>query len=276
MSKRLDQFWADFLHVTGDSGRPSAPVVVPNMSANTTFLCPYCGEDKRHSEDSLEHPMPRALGGHGFSSRDFCDVCNPRAGQEVDQPFVEHFSMVALRHKFGVRDARGQVPLAPRLLGTSADGSPIQLELAREESRTRLLPHKTRDDETGVTYVTEPGEGEEIMERVKALLEAQLGPGYRVEASVEETIIPDRGSVPVSISEGAWPRLAAKLALAFGREAFGDDWARSDPEAALIRKVLWNAPDAPSSRPLWRQSDGNDAFAAGATAPASRHGHASP
>jgi hypothetical protein len=175
--------------------------------------------------------------------------------------------MVALRHKFGVRDARGQVPPTPRLPGTTVDGRPIQLELGRDESRTRLLPHKTRDDENEVTYVTEPGQGEEIMEKVKARLEARLGPGYRVETSTEETIIPDRGSVPVSISESVWPRFAAKLALAFGREAFGDDWARSDPEAALIRKVLWNEPNAPSSRPLWRQSDGTDVLARLAPAP---------
>jgi hypothetical protein len=231
----------------------------PTVSRSPTFICPYCGEEKNRAEDSLEHPMTRALGGHGFSSRDFCNVCNPRAGQEVDRPFVEHFSMVALRHKFGVRDGRGQVPLAPRLPGTTVDGRPIQLELG-QESRTRLLPHKTRDDEGGVTYVTEPGRGQEIMEKVKARLEAQLGPGYRVDASVEDTIIPDRGTVPVSISERIWPRFAAKLALAFGREALGDDWARAD-DAELIRSVLWDAPDAPSARPLWKQSDGTDALA---------------
>jgi HNH endonuclease len=230
------------------------------MTTTNTFICPYCGEEKDRAGDSVEHPMPRALGGHGFSSRGFCNVCNPRAGQEVDRPFVEHFSMVALRHKFGVRDGRGQVPPAPRLPGTTVDGRPIQLELGRKESRIRLLPHKTRDDESGVTYVTEPGQGEGIIEKVKARLEAQLGPGYRVDASVEDTIIPDRGSVPVSISELAWPRFAAKLALAFGRETLGDDWARSN-DAMLIRKVLWDTPDAPSARPLWRQSDGTDVFA---------------
>jgi hypothetical protein len=78
------------------------------VSASPPFICPYCGEIKNRAEQSLEHPLPRALGGHGFSSRDFCDPCNKRVGQEVDRPFVEHHIMQTMRHVFGVPDARGE------------------------------------------------------------------------------------------------------------------------------------------------------------------------
>jgi HNH endonuclease len=105
------------------------------MTTTNTFICPYCGEEKDRAGDSVEHPMPRALGGHGFSSRGFCNVCNPRAGQEVDRPFVEHFSMVALRHKFGVRDGRGQVPPAP----------PSRNDSRREADPARARPKGVSD-----------------------------------------------------------------------------------------------------------------------------------
>jgi hypothetical protein len=35
------------------------------MSTTTTFICPYCGENKDRAEQSLGHPLARALGGTG-------------------------------------------------------------------------------------------------------------------------------------------------------------------------------------------------------------------
>ena len=128
------------------------------MSATPTFICPYCGQVKDRAEQSLEHPLPRALGGHGFASRDYCDPCNKRAGREVDRPFVEHNVMAAMRHRFGVPDARGQVPPAPRLYGESEDGGRVFLELG-DEPRVRRVPQKARDDATVVSYITDIGEG---------------------------------------------------------------------------------------------------------------------
>jgi len=232
----------------------------------SAFLCPYCGEHKSDGERSLEHPMPRALGGQGFSTRDVCGFCNERAGREVDRPFAEHFIIHGLRHRYDIRDARGDVPPAPWLPGKDSDGGRILLELGKEP-RTRRVPHKTRDDATGVTYLTELGEGEALLEKLKVRGEKRAGPGYRVDANVETVLASDKGTIPVSIPMTLWPRFMAKLALAFGREALGDNWATSK-DAEMLRTVLWNTPDAPATNPLCEQTDEEGAFARVAPAPA--------
>src|SRR5271167_3780834 len=99
-------------------------------NATQTFICPYCGERRDRAEQSLEHPLAQALGGGGFSSSDFCAPCNGKVGREIDQPFASHHVMVAMRHLFGVPDARGDIPLAPRLLGDIEGGGQVHLELA--------------------------------------------------------------------------------------------------------------------------------------------------
>lgn len=234
------------------------------MTATTTFLCPYCGEEKDRAEQSIEHPLPRALGGHGFSSSDHDDPCNKRAGREVDRPFVEHEFVRALRHRHGVRDARGQVPPAPQLYGDRKDGGRGFLELGAKP-RARRAPRRTRNDETGTTFITEIGDGAEIAAKELPKIEQRARElygdgGFRVETSIEQ--IKDDGelSILTSLSMTLWPRFGAKLGLAFGREVLGGDWLRSE-EAARLRRLLWNEPDAPEAHPLPEHVEAGDVFA---------------
>lgn len=234
------------------------------MSSPEAFICPYCDEKKRCTEQSVEHPLPRAVGGHGFSSPDYDDPCNKRAGREVDRPFVEHEFMRALRHKYSIRDARGNVPPAPRLYGDGQDGSRGFLELG-VGPRVSRVPRRTRDDETGTTLITEIDDGADIaakeLPKMEQRARALYGDGgFRIETSIEQ--IRDEGtlSIPTSLSMTLWPRFGAKLGLAFGREALGDDWLHSE-DAARLRQLLWNEPDAPEAQPLPEHVEASDVFA---------------
>jgi len=241
------------------------------VTLTATFICPYCGEEKGRAEESVEHPLPRAVGGHGFSSPDYDDPCNKRAGREVDRPFVEHDFVRVLRHRYGVRDARGDVPPAPRLYGESHDGARGFLELGAEP-RVSRVPRRTRNDETGTTLITEIGNGAEVVARELPRMEQRAcelyGEGaFRVETSTD--LIKDEGtlSIPMSLGMTVWPRFGAKLGLAFGREVLGDEWLGSE-EASRLRRLLWNDPDAPQARPLPEQVEAGDAFALIAPPPA--------
>jgi hypothetical protein len=240
------------------------------VSTTTTFICPYCGEPRPRSEGSLEHPLPWAIGGRAFSRRAFDDPCNKRAGREVDRPFVEHEIVRALRHKFGIADRHGNVPPAPRMFGDRGDGARGYLELG-QKPRVRRVPRKIRDDETGVSFITDPGEGAEFGEQQIPRLE-QRGRelygegGFRIEMSVEGT--EDEGDVTITsrLKMDLWPRFGAKLGLAFGREALGEKWVGSE-DAARLRRLLWAERGAPSANPLWEQVSETDAFALLAPAP---------
>lgn len=241
------------------------------MTSRATFICPYCGEERDPIEQSVEHPLPRAIGGHGFSSRDHDDLCNKRAGREVDWPFVEHEFMLALRHRHAIRDARGQIPPAPRLYGDSDTGGRGYLELG-EELRVSRVPRRTRNDETGTTIITEIGDGATIAAKEAAKIE-QRGRelygdgGFEIETSIEHIKDEATLSIATSMSLTLWPRFGAKLGLAFGRDALGDDWLRSE-DADRLRRLLWNEPGAPEAQPLPEPVEAGDIFALIAPSPA--------
>jgi hypothetical protein len=234
------------------------------VTSTEAFICPYCGEKKGRTEQSVEHPLPRAVGGHGFSSPDYDDPCNKRAGREVDRPFVEHEFVRALRHKYGIRDARGNVPPAPRLYGDNQEGGRGFLELGAEP-RVSRVPRRTRDDETGTTLITEIGDGANVTATEMPKMERRArelygDDGFRIETSIEQ--IKDEGklSIPTSLNMTLWPRFGAKLGLAFGREALGDDWLLSE-DAARLRRLLWSEPNAPQAQPLPEHVEVGDVFA---------------
>jgi HNH endonuclease len=229
---------------------------------SATFVCPYCGETRDRAEQSLEHPLARALGGSGYSSLDFCAACNERAGREVDQPFASHHIMLTMRHMFGIRDAYGHIPPAPRLYGDIEGGGRVYLELGGVGvgPQARRVPHKAQDDETGRRYVVDEGEGEAFAERMKARLEQQLGDGFQVEAQVERIEEAEQeASVPVGLPLKLWPRFGAKLGLAFGREVLGDEWLLTE-DAGRLRRVLWDTEEVLMLEPLWDQVEEDDPF----------------
>lgn len=193
----------------------------------------------------MEHPLPQALGGRGWSTREVCRGCNRRAGSEVDQPFAAQVLVRAHRHFHGVPDARGVVPRAARLTGTTTDGVPMVATFTADgEVVGRRLPTALRRDEDGERFVVEPGEGEEFLRLRTERLRRRLGPGYGVQGTIETVPQDVEGSMEFTIDGSLWPRLGAKLALAFGREALGVEWL-DQPVAELLRLVLWEPEKVP-------------------------------
>jgi hypothetical protein len=206
------------------------------------FVCSYCLLALPDGRRSVEHPLPQALGGQGWSTPDVCDTCNRRAGREVDQPFGSETMILARRHHHRIPDPRGVVPKAPGLHGVDADGVRVVAELHRDGVRTRRIATAVHRDATSERYVVDQGDGQAILEKRLDRLRKRLGDGYQVTGRIETTRSTSVASVPLTLDAHLWPRLGAKLALAFGREALGKTWL-SGPRAAQLRDVLWRRGD---------------------------------
>jgi HNH endonuclease len=214
------------------------------------FLCLYCAIEKDDSERSVEHPLSRAIGGGGWSTREVCGECNRYCGEAIDRPFAEDLSVRAVRHRYEIPDARGEVPPAPRLYGQIADGKArAELKLGRAGPKVRRVPYRVSKDSSGESYIVEPGEGKQIAGVRAERLCRQLPPGYDVRTRIDEVQLPDdEALVELSISIHLWPRMAAKLGLAFGARGLDKDWIRG-VWADWLRGILRGSPGpAPHAR----------------------------
>lgn len=87
------------------------------------FTCLYCGYPKPQEESTLEHAIPRALGGaHGpdrYKLRNICKKCNNDLGSFVDASFAKSWfvtnALAMAAHK--LYDGMNEVPLPLTCLG---------------------------------------------------------------------------------------------------------------------------------------------------------------
>jgi hypothetical protein len=220
------------LRASSSSLAPSAPVGPAGRDGTKrtmAFFCPYCGTRRPDNERSLEHPMSQAIGGSGWATRAVCADCNAWTGREIDQPFAGDVLVQACRHRYRVVDKQGRVPPAPRLKGeTVPNGHPVLIELTADGPAITRLPHRIDATDDHERYVTEVDDGDRLLRVRVERLQKQLGPGYEVHGRVVDVgDADDEVSVVLSTSALLWPRMGAKLALAFGTEAFGQEWAQS-------------------------------------------------
>ncbi len=214
------------------------------------FFCLYCAAEKENSKRSVEHPLPQAIGGRGFSTREVCAKCNHYCGREVDRPFAEDPSVKAARHRYEIPDARGKVPPAPRLYGQmAADGARAELELGRSGPQVRRMPYLVSKDSKRERYVVKSGEGARLAALRAERIRRSLPPGYDVRTRISGIELPDdEAHIGLSISTHLWPRMAAKLALAFGARALEEDWIRGE-WADWLRGIVRGSSDrAPNPR----------------------------
>jgi hypothetical protein len=214
------------------------------------FFCLYCATEKDDSERSVEHPLSQAIGGGGWSTRDVCGECNRYCGEKVDRPFAEDPSVRAVRHRYEIPNARGEVPSAPRLYGQMVDGGArAELELGRAGPKVRRVPYQVSKDSGGESYIVEPGEGERIAALRAARLRRQLSPGYDIHTRIEEIqLFDDEARIDLSMSIHLWPRMAAKLGLGLGARGLDENWIRSG-WADWLRGILRGSP-SPAPRIL--------------------------
>jgi hypothetical protein len=203
------------------------------------FVCTYCLEHKPDSERSEEHVIPAALGG-AWTVMDVCEACQERANIEIDRPFTQSLWVLEQRHRLRIPDRYGNVPDAPRLNATVADGRPAIVTLSPGGWELELPPSNRAGEEDGALEiaVSVDDEAEYIAKKIKRF--ERDNPGFTWKTTKREVspVVPLDVSFPFSIPMTLWPRFAVKVAVTVGRELHGEQWLRSD-HALLLNRLLW-------------------------------------
>jgi HNH endonuclease len=82
-----------------------------NTSASNTFFCIYTGEEVSTDQRSLEHIIPRSLGGPGtFGTSDVSAKANSDIGSAVDARLINHPFITIHRWRLQLKGQNGIVP----------------------------------------------------------------------------------------------------------------------------------------------------------------------
>lgn len=199
--------------------------------------CAYCGHPKLTGQQRPEHPIPAALNS-AITVFTVCDGCNERAGLEVDQPWLEHTSVLETRHRLRVVDPRRpkrEIP-HPLLSGVFEDEDGHRVVV--EDGQPRYPGSILRDGDRIQIAAGSEERAEELLKRAEQRLAKE---GYEIESMTWGAPPHKRPLVKRTISDSLTTgvRMGAKLALAFGAEAFDEAWRRS-AVAEQLREWLWS------------------------------------
>lgn len=197
-----------------------------SAASHRTVRCTYCLEWLPLSRFTKagDHVIPAALGG-GWVDAQVCETCNRRANAVADELVTKDPVSVFLRSSYGIRDRYGKVPKPPRVPVRTAAGSVVLVTLkpgAMEFAPATLAP----EDADSVDVGTPGGSTDRLRQVVARTLGEDAAP-----ADLAKTL------QPASTPRDAWSRFIAKVALACGREAYGEEWL-DGPYARLLSKDL--------------------------------------
>lgn len=200
-------------------------------------ICTYCGSEALDGTQSPEHPIPVVLDSR-ITVYTVCDDCNRRAGTEIDKPFLEHFMVLAERHRWATEDPRHRTRRLrhPLMTGTFRDERG-HVVVVGDDGRPRYPGSVVRAGDRITIAAETEARAAELLERVRAQAAAS---GQEVADWKQER---HEGTpwltrtISTSLTVGV--RMGAKLGLAFGSEAYPETW-RLSAEAAQLREWLWS------------------------------------
>jgi hypothetical protein len=189
--------------------------------------CTYCLDTKSDASfTTVEHIVPAALGGE-WESRDVCDACQERANQVADELIVKDFLVVFLRAAYEIGDRYHRVPSAPRFEVTLDEGGAVRVTLEADGAQLEGLTSPAVAALLGIQ-----GESARDQERLCELV------GDDVRAKLQDPVELARARQVERTPPLAWSRFIAKLALACGRKAYGDEWMDSQHARRLSADLL--------------------------------------
>ena len=214
------------------------------------FLCTYCLEQKPDSERSEEHVIPAALGGT-WTVMDVCEACQEWANVEIDRPFTQSLWVLEQRHRLRIPDRYGNVPDAPRVNATVADGRTAIVTLNPGGWDLELPPSSRSGEADGELQITVSVDDEADYIATKIRRFERDNPGLTWKTAKREIAphVPLEVSFPFSIPMTLWPRFGVKVALTVGRELHGEAWLRSE-HGLLLHRLLWNQEQKVRTNPL--------------------------
>ena len=213
-----------------------------------TRPCFYCGKPVDPATvRSSEHIVPACIGGTlgATSTKQVCDVCNTRAGNEVDRPFCRDWFTEGSRTGNRVSN-RGKAPLLE--MGHIRWGrKETAVSYVTEHGTWIVIVADTVDGERRALVGPNPGNQEQI--RLLRRVMKRRFPGVRVinadpnMTSYDEELLQSVASmeslpVALTIDTSAWDREVFKSALGLTSKVLGDEFVTS-AEGTCLREFLW-------------------------------------
>ena len=191
--------------------------------------------------------------GGAWTTVDVGKACQEWANDEIDEPFNRSLWVLEQRHRLRIPDRYGKVPDAPRVNAKVADGRTAIVTLSpggwELELPPSARPGTQREDSLQIT-VSVDDEAEYIAKKVKRF-EPPDNRGFTWQVAKRELTpnVPLDVSFPFSIPMTLWPRFAVKVALAVGREMYGENWLGSE-HRLLLNRLLWDREHKVKMNPL--------------------------
>jgi hypothetical protein len=193
--------------------------------------CTYCLQTKLDEHfTTVEHVIPAALGGN-WTTREVCNSCQTRANQVADELIIKDFLVVFLRAAYGIGDRKNRVPPAPYFTLPIGQGGAVKVTVEGEGAELTGLISPAVAALLGLE-----GESGEDQARLRELV------GEDVREMLQKPVELARARQIERTPPDAWSRFMAKLALACGRQAYGDQWMDGSHAHRLSLDLRWEEP----------------------------------
>jgi hypothetical protein len=202
--------------------------------------CTYCRRWKNLDDYTREgdHVIPESMGGTWIDHR-VCEACNKQANRIGDELVAQDFLIRLLRSRHQVPDRNNNIPKPPVIAVPVAGGGVVKVTLTPTGPRYEAgMPPST------IERLELDGPSDQ--ERLSAIVEHALAPLRSPDAD-QVRALARRGQSQATPPD-AWSRFMAKVGLACGRDAYGDDWLDTRQAAILSDDVLRGHPPRFSQR----------------------------
>jgi hypothetical protein len=199
---------------------------------SSTTVCTYCLEAKAAArfQEQGDHVVPAVLGGQWVDPR-VCDSCNRKANRVADELIAKDPLVHFLRDAYRVRDRYGKVPPPCRFFLSLPDGGGVNVTLAEASPTFEAGMPAVAMRKLGISDAQDQEALARIVRRRLGLDGDSDLESIRLARAAQEF-----GARPTPPT--AWSRFMAKIGLACGREAYGEQWLESRQAKTLSRDLL--------------------------------------
>ncbi len=211
----------------------SPPVQIVRSALHRVRRCTYCRQWKDAAEFTREgdHVIPESLGGTWIDS-EVCGACNTQANRIADELIAHDFLIRFLRARHQVPDRDNSIPKPP-VVAVPVGGGVVKVTLGPTGPTFRAgLPPAAAER----LAISDPND----QDRLREIVDESLARLDSPDANQSRDLA--RRGQPLRTPQDTWSRFMAKLGLACGREAYGDDWLDSRQAQILSDDQLCGHP----------------------------------
>jgi hypothetical protein len=224
----------------------------PKPALRRVRRCTYCREwrdldDYTHTLEG-DHVIPESMGGTWIDHR-VCGACNKHANLIGDELIAHDFLIRLLRSRHQVPDRNNNIPKPPVIAVPVNSGGVVKVALTATGPKYHAGMPPSAIERLEL-------EGPTDQKRLSAIVESMLAPLRSPDTDAVRELA--RRGQPMATPPDAWSRFMAKIGLACGRDAYGDEWLDTREAKILSDDLLRGRPPRfvqrwlyPPVEPVW-------------------------